>query len=86
MDGALGHRPRCCPGSEGNPGQSLRQVTELLANDPKWEVRQEVANALIHLPENDYVRLAAVLADDANAYVRQAVETAGVRRRRVARE
>lgn len=70
----------------GNPGQSLRQVTELLANDPKWEVRQEVANALIHLPENDHVRLAAILADDAHAYVRQAVETAGVRRRRVARD
>ena len=71
---------------EGNAGPGLCQVTELLANDPKWEVRQEVANALIHLPENDHVRLAAVLADDANAYVRQAVETAGVRRRRVARE
>jgi signal transduction histidine kinase len=70
----------------GKPGPVLHQITEVLARDPKWEVRQEVASALIHFSETDHGRLAAALGDDANAYVRQAVEAASVRRRKVARE
>ena len=52
-----------------------------LADDPKWEVRSEVAECMAQLPDGDFARLAARLADDANAFVRNAAGRAMARRR-----
>jgi two-component system cell cycle sensor histidine kinase PleC len=72
--------------ARGKVSPELHRVTEILARDPKWEVRREVAGALIHLPETVHGRLAAALQQDANAYVKQAAVTATVRRRRMIRD
>jgi signal transduction histidine kinase len=52
----------------------------LLAQDTKWEVRKAVADHLLQLPELLYARSIAVLANDHNAYVKQAVERSMMRR------
>lgn len=69
----------CVPGP-------LVALIDVLADDPKWEVRRDVADALLLLPENDFARLAARLSDDANAYVRCAAERALARHRKGQRE
>lgn len=53
-----------------------------LANDPKWEVRQDVADSLLDLPDDDFPRLTAKLSADSNQYVRRAAERALVRKQR----
>lgn len=53
-----------------------------LADDPKWEVRKDVADCLLLVPEDDFPRLAAKLSGDSNSFVRQAAERALDRRRR----
>ncbi len=57
-------------------------LLQLLADDPKPEVRQAVALALPALGEPDFARIAAKLADDRNAFVQKAVERSLDRRRR----
>jgi signal transduction histidine kinase len=54
----------------------------LLAGDPKWEVRKDVADGLLLVPEDVFPRLAAQLVEDSNRYVQSAAERALDRRRR----
>lgn len=60
----------------------LISVVELLAGDPKWQVRRRAAAALAWLPEPLFSRLAAVFIGDENAYVRRDADRALDRRRR----
>jgi signal transduction histidine kinase len=53
-----------------------------LADDSKWEVRKEVAHALLLVPDEHFPRLAAKLVEDSNSFVRQMAERALDRRRR----
>jgi len=54
----------------------------LLAEDPKWEVRKDVADCLLLVPEDEFPRLAAKLSEDPNAFVQKSAERALDRRRR----
>jgi signal transduction histidine kinase len=65
-----------------SPSESQRKLVNLLAEDPKWEVRQDIADLLLMLPPKDFSRLQGKLASDANAYVRAAAERAQERRER----
>lgn len=62
------------------PGEALFAVLCLLAEDPKWEVRREIASGLELLPEDRYEPLARGLLADRNRYVRTAAEHARDRR------
>ena len=68
--------------ADGDHTESVLQLAYLLAIDPKWEVRTDVAELLLLLPEEHFARLAAILSDDTNSFVRRAVERALDRRRR----
>ena len=68
--------------SWGSPSDECVAVLELLAHDPKWEVRREVAEILSQLPEALFSQLASTLTQDQNHYVRKAAERALDRRRR----
>jgi len=61
---------------------SLLPILMLLAEDPKWEVRKEVADNLLLLPEDRIPRFAALLGEDTNFYVRSGIERALDRKRR----
>jgi len=52
---------------------TLEEITRL-AEDEKWEVRQDVANMLLLVPDPLFSRLVARLTEDRNAYVRSAAE------------
>ena len=58
------------------------ELLHLLASDPKWEVRKEVANFLHFLNESDLTRFASKLCSDDNAFVKGAAEHALTRRRK----
>ena len=60
----------------GEQQESAVSLAYLLAADPKWEVRKEVANCLSALPADVEVRLIAQLSTDTNAFVRKSVERA----------
>lgn len=60
-------------------------VLELLAADPKPEVRQAVASLLTVLSDADFTRVQAKLAYDDNAFVRKSVERAVEKRQKAAR-
>lgn len=64
----------------------LIELVEVLAGDPKWEVRRDIADMLLLLPETDFVRLAARLTEDSNAFVRSAAERAIARHRKGQRQ
>jgi signal transduction histidine kinase len=64
------------------PRDVLTSLLQLLADDPKWEVRKDVADSLLLVSEDDFPKLAARLGQDDNAYVRQAAQRALDRRRR----
>ena len=64
------------------PSDELTALLMVLAADPKWEVRSDVADCLMLLDADAFTKLAAGLGDDDNAFVRQAVERAMDRRRR----
>lgn len=53
----------------------------MLAEDPKWEVRKEVADQIHRLGDSDFAGIAAVLSRDDNAFVKSAAERAMDRRR-----
>jgi signal transduction histidine kinase len=53
-----------------------------LADDPKWEVRKEVAHALLLVPDEHFAQLTAKLIEDPNKLVQYAAERALDRRRR----
>ena len=59
---------------------TAQALVELLANDPKPEVRQAVANLLPFLPDDGYARLRSRLEQDDNAFVRRSAERAAEKR------
>lgn len=61
-------------------------MAEVLASDPKPEVRQAVANSLHLFDDGTIAKLAARLAEDSNAFVRKAAERSLDRRRRGQRD
>jgi two-component system cell cycle sensor histidine kinase PleC len=61
-------------------------LAHLLAEDAKWEVRKDVADLLPLAPGEHFAKLAAKLAGDSNAFVRNSVERALSRRRNGERE
>ena len=71
---ALASRSRVAP--------SVLPLFKLLATDPKWEVRKEVADHLHCLSDGEFVSVAAPLASDENAFVKKAAELALARRKR----
>jgi signal transduction histidine kinase len=58
------------------------ELVYLLVADPKWEVRTDIANLMLLLPEKEFIRVAAILTEDTNAFVRKAAERAIDRRNR----
>jgi len=64
------------------PREMLTSLLLLLADDPKWEVRKDVADCLLLVDEDDFPKLAACLSEDDNAFVRHAAQRALDRRRR----
>ena len=58
------------------------ELLHLLASDPKWEVRKEVANYLHFLNESDLTLFASKFCSDDNAFVKGAAEHALSRRRK----
>lgn len=64
------------------PRDELTQLLLLLADDPKWEVRSDVADCLLLVDADEFAKLAARLNEDDNAFVRQATQRALDRRRR----
>jgi len=67
---------------ENGPSPSALELVYLLAEDPDWEVRYDVAHLLLRLPERDLARLVAKLSEDNNVFVRNAAERALERRRK----
>jgi signal transduction histidine kinase len=65
-----------------SPADHLLALAHLLAEDPKWEVRKDVADLLPMLPPKDFAALAPMLAKDSNVYVRRSAERALARRTR----
>lgn len=74
------------PLAEGMAGDPFRSLLLLLAEDPKWEVRKDVADALATIPDNDLAVLTEKFLTDAHAYVRRAAKQSIERRRKMARE
>ena len=74
------------PLTEGLAGDPFRSLLLLLAEDPKWEVRKDVADALATIPDNDLAVLADKFLTDTHAYVRRAAKQSITRRRQTARE
>jgi signal transduction histidine kinase len=68
--------------SAGTATDAALELTHRLAADPKWEVRSAVADLLNVVPDADFRRIVARLADDSNAYVRRAVKRTVERRRK----
>lgn len=64
------------------PTEAMLSLLTVLADDPKWEVRKDVADCLMLVPDDNFPRLAAILSEDANSFVRKATERAIDRRRR----
>lgn len=74
------------PLSEGQAGEPFRSLLLLLAEDTKWEVRKDVADALATIPDNDLATLADKFLSDSHAYVRRAAKQSIERRRKAAKE
>lgn len=74
------------PLAEGMAGDPFRSLLLLLAEDPKWEVRKDVADALAMIPDNDLAALVEGFLKDTHAYVRRAAKQSIERRRKTARE
>jgi signal transduction histidine kinase len=67
---------------DGNRSEAAIRLVDTLAADPKWEVRTDVADLLVSLPDDHFARVAAGLCADTNSFVRKAAERALDRRRR----
>lgn len=74
------------PLSEGQAQEPFRGLLLVLAEDPKWEVRKDVADALATIPDNELATLTGKLRSDSHAYVRRAAKQSIDRRRKLARE
>lgn len=71
---------------EGSARRPERVLLSLLAADPKWEVRREIAEALVAVPDVEYPTLASRLMDDTNSFVRRAAIRAVDRRKKTAKK
>ncbi len=74
------------PLAEGMAGDPFRALLLLMADDPKWEVRFDVAEAVGAIPDNDLAILAERFLSDPHAYVQRAAKRSIERRRKAARE
>lgn len=74
------------PLSEGQAAEPFRSLLLFLADDPKWEVRKDVADALATIPDNELAMLTEKFLADSHAYVRRAAKQTIERRRKTARE
>jgi len=81
---ALGEALQSTPTSDGEAEDVARALFSL-ARHPKWEVRQEVALAALHVPTEVFDRIIAPLVDDENTWVREAAQRARSRRRAMSR-
>ncbi|MBE7458182.1 MAG: HEAT repeat domain-containing protein [Phycisphaerae bacterium] len=57
------------------------ELLNLLASDPKWEVRKAVADALRHAQDDRFTKTLVQLSGDENTFVRRAADGALERRR-----
>ncbi|MFA4974806.1 MAG: ATP-binding protein [bacterium] len=64
---------------------SAVRLLHILSADDKWEVRQAVADSLMHLRSDDFDPMISRLASDSNAWVRKAAERTLGRRKRLMR-
>ena len=71
---------------EGGTRRPERVLLSLLAVDPKWEVRREIAEALVVVPDVEYPALASRLTADTNSFVRRAAIRAVDRRKKTAKK
>jgi signal transduction histidine kinase len=67
---------------QNGPSEQALDLLLTLADDPKWEVRKEVAYTLPLVPDDYFPKLTAKLVEDPNRLVRYAAERALDRRRR----
>jgi signal transduction histidine kinase len=58
------------------------RIAQILADDPKWEVRKETAAILPLIPDAEFAPLAAKLSQDSNSFVRKMAERAVEQRRK----
>ena len=58
------------------------ELLRLLAVDPKWEVRKEIADHLPKFGDSDFATFAAIFTEDSNAFVKAAAERALAGRRK----
>ena len=72
----------CVTLASSGPSETALGLMYQLADDSKWEVRKDVADCLLLVPDDDFNRLTANLTGDCNAFVRKAAERALDRRRR----
>ena len=70
----------------GSREKALVPLIYQLVEDPKWEVRQDLADILLFVPDEHFAALAARLAQDDNRYVRTAAERSMERQRRTEME
>jgi signal transduction histidine kinase len=68
--------------ASAGPSETALGLMFQLADDSKWEVRKDVADCLLLVPDDDFNRLTANLSGDPNSFVRKAAERALDRRRR----
>lgn len=71
---------------DGSARRADRALLEVLAADSKWEVRREIAEALVVMPDAVYPGLASKLTADANSFVRRAANRAVDRRKKTAKK
>ncbi len=64
----------------GDDSAEAAELLRVCAEDPKWQIRQAVAETLPFVPESLFLDLARILATDSNHFVQEAVEQAGLRR------
>ena len=74
------------PLAEGMAGDPFRALLLLLAEDSKWEVRRDVAEALGSIPDNDLAAITEKMVGDSHAYVQRAAKQSIMRRRKLVRD
>jgi len=68
------------------PSEHTLALVRLLANDPKGEVRCEIAELLVWLPPDEFLQISSRLSKDDHAFVIRATARAMSRRRKGAHE
>ena len=61
-------------------------LLRLLADDPKWEIRKTVADALVFLDDGDFQQMVVRLSADSNSFVKNSALRGIDRRRKVQRQ